>query len=444
MKVYAFTANSRRTRVMNTRNTNNNRQLILCFQIHQPVRLKKTISEDTSAVEECFDHKLDRMVMERVAKNCYIPTNRLLLKLIEQHPQLQVAFSISGSAIEQMELYAPEVLDSFKALASTGAVDFLSESYYHSLSFLMDSEEFEIQILEHAEKINHHFGVHPWVFRNTSLFYNDDIGRRIHMMGFQGVLTEGSDRALKNNPPHCLYEHRDQTGLKILLRNPRLSNDIAFHVALPEWNLTAERYMSWLEQMPEDEKLVTVAVDYETFGEHHKPQTGIRDFLEHFLLLLALENTYKMVTPTQVVQTLQPARLLSIPDYVAIEGCDLATWVGNERQREAFSALISLEPMLREKNDPTLLKMWRYLQASDHFYYMSAQADSGKLSPYSSSKEAFDQYMKTIHVLTNRIAGLSNSGDTPEKINEALEAERRSLKEPVWAMSIDPRHGYSH
>lgn len=428
---------------MNTLKNHNSRQLVLCFQVHQPARLKIRTSSEAISARSLFDEKMDKDIMERVAKNCYLPTNQMLLKLIEQYPQLRVTFSISGLALEQMERYAPEALDSFRELAATGAVDFLTETYYHSLAFLMDSEEFEVQILEHTEKIHSLFGLHPWVFRNTDLFYNDEIGRRISMMGFQGVLTEGSDRAIRNNPPQCLYEHRDQNGLKILLRNPNLSNDIAFHVGRPEWNLTAERYMSWLEQMPENERLVVVAVDYETFGEHHKADCGIFHFLENLLLLLAMQNTYRMVTPAEIVQTLHPARPLSIPDYVAVTGCDLSTWVGNEKQREAFSAMISLEPSLKEKNHPSLLKMWRSLQASDHFYYMSDQADSGNLSPFASPQEAFDQYMHAIHILTSLLTADTPADTNPEKINEALEAERRTIKEPVWAMAIDPHHGYT-
>jgi alpha-amylase len=440
MKVYAVTRGEIFA-IMNT-GKNNGRQLVLCFQVHQPVRLKRSIASE-EATATFFDERMDQEIMERVAKSCYLPTNKLLLKLIEQYPQLKITFSISGLALEQMEKYSPEVVESFRALAATGCVDFLSETYYHSLAFLMDSEEFEVQILEHAEKVSELFGLHPWVFRNTSLFYNDEIGRRISMMGFQGVLTEGTDRALKNNPPHCLYEHRDQNGLKILTRNPNLSNDIAFHVANPEWDLTAEKYMTWLEQMPENQRLVVVGVDYETFGEHHKPESGITHFLEHLLLLLAMQNTYKMVTPSDLVQSLEAARPLSIPDYVALAGCDLSTWVGNEKQREAFSAMISLEPSLKEKNDPVLLKMWRCLQSSDHFYYMSDEA--WNYSPYASPQEAFDQYMFIIARLTDLIHGGPHAETNPEKINEALESERRTLKEPVWALAIDPtHHGYTH
>jgi alpha-amylase len=418
------------------------RHLVLCFQVHQPRRLKKLTAADPAVETSWLDDKLDRAIMERVARDCYIPANNLLLRLIEQYPQIRIAFSISGIAIEQMEAYAPEALESFRALAATGSVDFLSETYYHSMAFLMESEEFEIQVLEHAEKIVEHFGIRPSVFRNTNLIYNDNIGRRIAMLGFHGVLTEGTARSVKDSP-HCLYEHRDRNGLKILMRNQRLSDDIAFRVALSDWNLTAEKYMSWLEAMPEHEKLVTLAIDYETFGEHHKADTKIFHFLEHLLLLVAIENSYEMATPSDVVQY-QAVRAISIPDYVAVAGCDLSDWVGNEKQRDAFSALIAVESAVKEKNDADLLKLWRCLQASDHFYYMSDKIDHAMhLSPYASSQEAYDQYMSVIHSLQNRIHENAGAVTGAEKINEAIEAERRNINAPLWALNIDSRNGYT-
>jgi alpha-amylase len=418
------------------------RHLVLCFQVHQPGRLKKLTAADPAVETSWLDEKLDQAIMERIAKDCYIPANTLLLRLIEQYPQIRVSFSISGTALEQMEAYAPEALESFHALAATGSVDFLSETYHHSLAFLMESEEFEIQILEHAEKIYEHFGVRPSVFRNTNLIYNDDIGRRLAMMGFRGVLTEGNAQSIKKCPHH-LYEHRDLNGLKILMRNQSLSDDIAFRVALSGWNLTAEKYMSWLEAMPENEKLVTLAIDYETFGEHHKADTKIFHFLEHLLLLIAIENSYEMSTPADVVQykAMQP---ISIPDHVAVAGCDLSDWVGNEKQREAFSALTALESGVKEKNDPAMLKLWRCLQASDHFYYMSDKADHAiHLSPYASSQEAYDQFMTVIHSLQNRLHAGTDATTEAEKINEAVEAERRNINAPHWALNIDSREGYT-
>jgi alpha-amylase len=418
------------------------RHLVLCFQVHQPRRLKKLAAADPAVETSWLDEKLDQAIMERIAKDCYIPANTLLLRLIEQYPQIRISFSISGTAIEQMEAYTPEVIESFRALAATGSVDFLSETYHHSLAFLMEGEEFEIQILEHAEKIYEHFGVRPSVFRNTNFIYNDDIGRRLAMMGFRGVLMEGNVHAIRTCPHH-LYEHRDFNGLKILMRNQNLSDDIAFRVALSGWNLTAEKYMSWLEAMPENEKLVVVAIDYETFGEHHKADTKIFHFLEHMLLLIAIENSYEMSTPAEIVQY-KAAQAISIPDHVAVAGCDLSDWVGNQKQRDAFSALTALESGVKAKNDAAMLRLWRCLQASDHFYYMSDKTDHAiRLSPYASSQDAYDQYMTVIHSLQNRIQTGAGAAAETEKINEAVEAERRNINAPLWALNIDSRSGYN-
>lgn len=430
----------------NTPKTNyNDRQLMLCFQVHQPKRLKRLTMDEISEGTSWLDDKTDRAIMERVARQCYIPANTMLLRLIEKYPQIKVAFSISGTALEQIEEYTPEVLESFRALAATGSVDFLAETYYHSMAFLMDSEEFEIQILEHAEKIVEHFGIRPAVFRNTNLIYNDDIGRRISMMGFQGVLTEGGVNGLSNVNPHCLYEHRDQNGLKIFLRNPRLSDDIAFRVVSGDWNLTSEKFMSWLEAMPESENLVTIALDYETFGEHHKADTCIFQFLEKLLLLLAIANSYKMTTPAEAVHKINPERTLSIPDYNAVAGFELSHWVGNEKQRNAFAELIQLEAGVKSKADPELTKLWRCLQASDHFYYMSDSTDhTNHLSPYTTSADAYKQYMQVVNSIKETLKhGSVIEESDPEKINESIEAERRSLTAPLWALNIDSRHGYN-
>lgn len=414
-----------------------NRQLVLCFQVHQPKRLRK--GQHTSA-DSVFDEDLNREIMERVAATCYIPTNRILLRLIEQYPDIRISFSISGLALEQMERYAPDALASFKALAATGAVDFIAETYYHSLSFLMESDEFEIQILEHAEKLIEHFGINATVFKNTNLFYNDDIGRRIAMMGFSGVLTEGNERSLRNNIPHNLYEHRDLNGLRVMFRNPRLSDDIAFRVPHYEWNLTADQFATWLDTMPENEKLVTIALDYETFGEHHNADSGIFNFLESFLLLMAIQKTYRFSTVSEVVQH-EPERAVSVPDYVSVTGCDLADWVGNNFQREAFSAMIALENVVKRKNDSALIRLWRTLQSSDHFYYMCEQAYSNRcLSPFNSAKEAFDQYMQAIQFINQQVFD-PTAENSPEKLNEAMEAERRNINAPLWALNLEVRSG---
>jgi alpha-amylase len=413
------------------------RHLVLCFQVHQPKRLTAAPEKDSRLTAD----ETDKEIFQRIAHTCYIPTNTLLLKLIEQYPNIKLSFSISGLAFEQMEAYAPEALASFKKLAETGSVDFIAEPYYHSLAFLLDSDEFEIQILQHVEKIMEHFGIRPSVFKNTSLLYNDDIGRRVHMMGFQGVLTEGCERSLRQHPGQNLYEHRDSNGLKILMRNQSLSDDIAFRVAKGYWNITADKFMSWLEMMPEHENLVTLCVDYETFGEHNKTDSGIFGFLEHLLLLLAIQNNYKMCTAGEIVHRYHAYRQISIPDYVAVAGADLSNWAGNDRQREALSAIIALEKIVKRSADQDLLSSWRLLQASDHFYYMSdSAANPENLSPYASPQQAYESYMASVNYINQRLKDPLESED-PEKHNEMLEAERRNIATPIWALNIGSHTG---
>lgn len=408
------------------------RHIVLCFQVHQPKRLTDSLSSDHTGITP----ESDQEIFQRIAKECYLPANFLLQKLIGQYPNIKISFAISGLALEQMELYSPETLSSFKKLAETGSVDFIAEPYHHSLSFLLDSDEFEIQILQHVEKIVGYFGIRPSVFKNTNLFYNDDIGRRIHMMGFEGILTEGCERALRHHKPNKLYEHRDSNGLKILMRNQSLSDDIAFRVGKKYFDVTAEKFVSWLDMMPEDENLVTLCIDYETFGEHNKADSGVFEFLEHLLLMLAIQNNYRMMTGSEIVHRYHAYRQLSIPDLIAIAGNDVAYWIGNDRQREALSAVIALENIVKRKADPDTLKLWRELQASDHFYYMSDRAQGpGSLSPYKSPEQAFDTYMQKIDFIHQNLKDPSPTEDVG-KHNEVLEAERRNIDAPVWALNL--------
>jgi alpha-amylase len=420
------------------KDTIDKRQLVLCFQVHQPRRFKRIVNPTTDSL---FDDTLDEEIIQRLAQNCYLPTNALLLKLIEQFPELRINFAISGTALEHIERYSPEALQSFKDLAATGAVDFLSETYYHSLAFMLESEEMEIQILEHSEKIIEHFELHPSVFMNTNLIYNDEIGRRLNMMGLHGVITEGAGRQLNRLSPHYLYEHRDENGFKILMRNHSLSDDIAFRAPLSNWNLTAETFMSWLHAMPENEKLVTLSLDYGTFGEHHKAESGICHFLEHLLLLLSIENSYTLSTAAEIVQQYEASMPILIPDYVSIHGCELSDWVGNDKQREAFAAIIELENSVKAKNDSSLLKIWRYLQTVDNFYYLSEKAYEGnRFSPYDSLDQAFECYMNVVQYLKDQLA---DGRTSDEKLNGAVEAERRKVEAtPEWALNIDSREGF--
>src|SRR5688572_28387990 len=247
----------------------NQQHLVLYFQVHQPRRLNKINFFSIGSHPEYFDDKLNREVIQRVAKDCYLPANTLLLDLIRKHPAIKVCFSISGSALSQFEAYVPQVLGSFRALAETGKVEFLSETNCHSLASLISAEEFQIQVLEHAENIHRYFGVRPSVLRNTELIYSNAIGTQVQQMGFKGMITDGVDRVLEHRSPFQLYHHPDHDTFKLLLRSNRLSDDIAFRYLTGNAVLSPERYVNWLNNMPATERVVTLGMDYETFGEHY-------------------------------------------------------------------------------------------------------------------------------------------------------------------------------
>lgn len=341
--------------------------------------------------------------MQRVAQHCYLPANALLLKLIEKNPDIRITFSISGIAIDQLERYAPETLDSFRKLAATGCVDFLTETYYHSLACLMPGNEFELQVTKHRKKVLRHFGVLSKVFRNTELIYSDVTGARIHNMGFRGVLIDGIERALGNRSPHHLYSNPEFPQLKLLPRDFRLSDDIAFRFSREHATMTAEQYIKWLEKIPAGENMINLGMDYETFGEHHEKQSGIFLFLEKLLCALARKNQFHFVTASEAVDQVPDAGPLATPGYIswADQERDVSAWLGNEMQRDAFDSLLKMEADVKALLDKDILEQWRALQTSDHFYYMSTKKGSdGRVhsyfNPYPSPYEAFINYMNVL------------------------------------------------
>jgi alpha-amylase len=380
----------------------NQRYLNIYFQVHQPRRLGQFSFFDIGSSRDYFDDGLNQLVMRRIAKQCYLPTNYILLKNIRKHPELKFTFSISGAALKQMEIFAPSVIDSFKALADTGSVEFLSETYYHSLCSLTSQDEFARQVRMHDEKIEHLFGFKPVVFRNTELIYNDEIGRMTEQLGFKGIFADGIPQILGSLTPNHLYQHPEST-LRLFLRNYQLSDDIAFRFNQRTWKnfpLTSGKFLKWLEAIPAGENLVNLGMDYETFGEHHHADSGIFQFLESLLSLLASNKKITMVTPSQAIGLLVPRASISVPSTTswADDERDLSAWLGNDMQRDAFNTLKQMEPELKRINDPGLLTTWRYLQTSDHFYYMSTKrGDDNNIhnyfSPYPSPYEAFMNYM---------------------------------------------------
>ena len=432
--------------MISVQNNNSPKRLILYFQIHQPRRLNAVNFFDLPNAPHYFNDALNDSIARRIARDCYLPTNELLLHLIGEFPQLKITFSLSGIAIEQLQRCAPEVIASFRKLARTGSVEFLAETYYHSLASLVNTEEFEEQVLLHAAKIHELFEVRPVVFRNTELIYNNAIGKRVAMMGFRGIFTEGHENTLGARSPHELYCHPEERQLKIFLRNYRLSDDIAFRFMEGGKHLDVSRYMGWLEAMPPGEKLINLAMDYETFGEHQKEHTGITDFLRNLLTSLAVSSRYEMVLPSEALRIFDGETPLSVESDISWADTerDVSAWLGNEMQKDAFNSIMKLEKDVKSIHSEELLTYWRYLQTSDHFYYMSVKTDSdgsvhSYFSPFPSSYEAFINYMNVVTHLTFQV---QSEKDKPVRDDHDLasrEAERQQVKAstPVWVMNLE-------
>ncbi|MDX2432476.1 MAG: glycoside hydrolase family 57 protein [Bacteroides sp.] len=383
------------------------RTICLYFQVHQPFRLRRYRFFDIGNDHYYYDDYSNESILNKVAAKCYLPANDLMLELIKKHKgKFKIAFSISGIALEQFRLYAPEVLDSFKKLAETGQVEFLSETFSHSLSSLKEPREFRNQVNAHRELIKEHFGQEPSVFRNTELIYSDEIGATVADMGFKAMLTEGAKHVLGWKSPNFLYCNAIKPKLKLLLKNFKLSDDIAFRFSnkgWPEYPLTAEKYVSWLNQVPENEEVVNLFMDYETFGEHQWAETGIFEFLRALPEIVFRDSTYSFSTPSEVAKKLQVVSAANVPNPIswADEERDLTAWLGNEMQNEAFNKLYSLEEKVYNTEDESIRQDYAYLQVSDHFYYMSTKFFSdgevhSYFNPYDTPYDAFINYMNVL------------------------------------------------
>ena len=411
--------------------------LNLYFQLHQPRRISSFGFFDIGKEKSFFDDELNEKIIRRVALNCYQPANLMFLDLIRRFPQTRITFSISGVALEQLNKYAPEVIDSFRKLAATGAVEFLGETYYHSLACLFSEREFIRQVKKHRQVMGEVLGITPTVFRNTELIYDDRVGRWIKKLGFRGVYVDGIEKVLQHHQPDRLYEHIDGNGLNLFLRNYSLSDDIAFRFSnhqWKEWPLTAEKYFLWLQGDGAGERLVNLGLDYETFGEHQKVGTGIFQFMESVIAAVAKSKKIRMVTPAEAMAVLKPEDRISVPTPVswADKERDLSAWLGNDLQRDAFDTLKSLEKNIAGLKDPTLENSWSYLQTSDHFYYMSTKkGDDGKVhhyfSPYPSPYEAFINYMNVLSDLTLRVKYKRKLKSAPKPVIERKILQRKLM-----------------
>ena len=352
-----------------------------------------------------LDDFTNRAIMQKIARECYLPMNALLESLINEHKgAFKCTFSITGSAVEQFKAYAPEVLDSFKRLAATGCVEFLAETYSHSLSSLYSVDEFKQEVKLHTQMLKEEFGVKPTAFRNTELIYSDEIAKAVEGMGFKTMLAEGAKHILGWKSPNFVYSDAVDNKLRLMLRNYKLSDDIAFRFSNEGWNewpLTADKFAGWVASETGD--VVNLFMDYETFGEHQKASTGIFDFMKALPGALLGTGELEFATVSEASKRLQPVAVLHCPYAMswADEERDVTAWLGNDLQNEAFRKLYALAPKVKKVKNKDFDFVWHFMQNSDHFYYMATKWFSdgdvhSYFNPYGSAYEAFMNYMNVL------------------------------------------------
>lgn len=401
--------------------------ICLFFQVHQPFRYRRYRFFDIGNDHYYYDDYSNDAIMRKIADKSYLPGNELFLNLIDKlEGKLKIAFSITGTALEQFELYAPEVIDSFRDLAKTGCVEFLSETYSHSLSALKDIDTFKDQVKQHDERIYGLFGQKPRIFRNTEMIYSNDIGEEILKMGYSAMLTEGAKQILGWKSPNFLYVNAANPRLKVLMRNFKLSDDLAFRFSNKEWSeypLTAEKYINWLLSLDESEEVINLFLSYDALGEKQAAESGIFEFISAFAEQVVKNDQLSFATPSEVVNRLQPVSAVNVPGPIswADEERDLTAWLGNEMQKEAFNKLYELSKRMKRCKDLDLLKDWNYLQASDHFYYMSTKHSlDGNINrsenPFDSPYEAFINYMNVLSDFKLRLNAVVPENETESEI----------------------------
>lgn len=391
--------------------------IVLYLHVHQPYRIRNYSIFDAGVNHDYFDAEYEaresnERILQKVAEKSYLPTNKRLLKLLKAHPEFKVSCSITGTVLEQLEKWSPKALQSFKDLFATGQVEIVGETYHHSLAFFYSRAEFEMQVKMHREKVEELFGQTPKVFRNTELAYNNDLAFWADKAGYKGILAEGWDKVLDWRSANYVYRPSYTNNIRLLLKNYKLSDDIAFRFgnkSWEEWPLTADKFSHWLNEDKEASNF-NLFMDYETFGEHQWDESGIFDFLEHLPAewLKTKGNTF--MTVSEVIDAFDPKDVIDVPQTTtwADTERDLSAWLGNPMQQEAIHALYDLQERIINTHDLELIEDWRRLQTSDHFYYMCTKWFSdgdihAYFSPYESPYEAFINFMNSFHDLQYRL-----------------------------------------
>jgi alpha-amylase len=393
--------------------------IVLYLHVHQPFRVRQYTIFDAGVDHDYFftqpydDRTNNERIAHKVAEKSYIPTNRHLLDLLNQHPEFRLSLSITGTVIEQLERWSPEALQSFKDLVATGRVEIVGETYHHSLAFFYSREEFEAQVDMHKRKIEETFGQTPRVFRNTELSYNNDVAYWADKAGYKGILAEGWDPVLAWRSPNYVYRPSYTDNIRLLMKNYKLSDDIAFRFGdqnWQEWPLTADKFSHWLNSSY-DGTNYNLFMDYETFGEHQWDDSGIFDFLRHLPSEWLKTEGNTFMTVSEAIDTFEAKDFVNVPQTItwADTERDLSAWLGNNMQQQSIHALYDLQHKILETNDLVLIEDWRRLQASDHFYYMCTKwFNDGDIhayfSPYANPYDAFIAFMNAYHDLVFRLS----------------------------------------
>jgi len=392
--------------------------IVLYLHVHQPYRIRHYTIFDAGVNHNYFDAGYDaresnERVIHKVAEKSYLPTNRRLLKMLEENPEFKLSLSITGTVLEQLEQWAPEALQSFKDLVATGRVEIVGETYHHSLAFFYSRAEFEAQVEMHRQKIQELFGQTPKVFRNTELAYNNDLAYWADKAGYKGILAEGWDKVLDWRSANYVYRPAYTENIKLLMKNYKLSDDIAFRFGnrdWGEWPLTADKFAHWLNS-DHNATNFDLFMDYETFGEHQWHDTGIFDFLEHLPKQWLKTHGNTFMTVSEAIDNFEPKDEIDTPHtttWADVER-DLSAWLGNAMQASAITSLYALQDKILGSGDSALIEDWRRLQTSDHFYYMCTKwFNDGDIhayfSPYETPYEAYINFMNAYHDVRFRLS----------------------------------------
>ena len=411
------------------------RAICLYLHIHQPVRYREySIFDVGNNSNYYYDHPKGRQNNERifrkVAAKSYYPMLSLIEKNINKHPEFKVSFSITGTWLDQAIKWAPDLVDQIRRLVKTGQVEIVGETYYHSLAFFENRDEFEEQVKLHADQVKHLFGVEPKVFRNTELAYNDDLAKWADQKGYRGILAEGWDKILGWRSPNFVYRPQGCQSLRLLLKNYRLSDDIAFRFSnrgWSEWPLTVPKFQRWVQDNCLRGPLVNLFMDFETFGEHQWADTGIFNFMDTFISSWLSEYDNKFVTVSEACELMEPVDEISMPETItwADTERDLSAWASNSMQSSAAHELYAMRDTVLATGDKNLVQDWRYLTTSDHPYSMCTKYwNDGDVhayfSAYASPYESFMYFMNVLRDIEFRLGelpskSLSKSSDTPIK-----------------------------